>query len=97
VYNVDDVTEHAPPQDVFVTGLAGIEDAGGGNLRFTFYTLKRSRMYADRRTEKVLASVSIVMPADLAGVAAQATILAAEGIEGIIHGIPVERKNGDLN
>lgn len=95
MYDVGDVTEHGPVQDFYVSGLAGIEDVGGGNLRFTFYVVKKSRMYHDRRMEKVLCQIAVVMHGEAAEIGAQATLLAKAGLQGVIHGIRVDQADGN--
>jgi hypothetical protein len=77
-------------RDTFVSGLARIEDAGGGNLRFTFYTSQRSTMFTDERTEHVVVE-RIVMPIAAVQAAAAAAMAAAKGVSGIIGSIVVDR------
>jgi hypothetical protein len=92
----DTATELIPIKDVFVTDLYSIEDVGGGNLRFTFYAWQRSTIFRDRRREKVIVA-RIVMPLEAVKTACAITTMAAAGVQGIIHGVPVEKIEGSLN
>jgi hypothetical protein len=87
----DSATEIIPVPDIFVSELYSIEEVGGGCLRFTFYSYQKSTIFKDRRREKVIVA-RIVMPMDAVQRACQVSALAVAGLEGVILGVPVERK-----
>jgi hypothetical protein len=79
-------------RDTFVSGLARIEDVGGGNFRFTFYTTQRSTLFTDERVEHVVVA-RIVMPKDAVTAANAATLAAIKGVSGIIGKVVVDRSH----
>jgi hypothetical protein len=87
----DAATELTAVPDIFVSELYSIEEVGGGCLRFTFYSYQKSTIFKDRRREKIIVA-RIVMPIDAVQRACQVSVLALAGLEGIIQGVPVERK-----
>lgn len=78
--------------DVFVSGLARIEEIGGGVLRFTFFANQRSTAMPDERNEHVIVA-RIVMPLNAVKDAAYAAIIAVEGVQGIVNDIVVEKRH----
>lgn len=88
----DALTEHVSVPDIFVSGLARIEDVGGGNLRFTFYAYQESVIFSDRRREKVVVA-RLIMPASEVGKAAQAAQMAASGLAGVVNAIPIDQRH----
>lgn len=78
--------------DIFASGLARIEDIGGGNLRFTFYTTQRSTLFVDERPEHVVVE-RLIMPLSAVQQAVQATLIAMEGVQGVVYDIMVERSH----
>ena len=76
--------------DIFASGLARIEEIGGGNLRFSFYVRQRSTVYKDERYEHMLVA-RIIMHTDAVKSANHATRVALEGVQGIVQDIVLER------
>jgi hypothetical protein len=75
--------------DIFASGLARIEDIGGGNLRFTFYTTQRSTLFVDERPEHVIVE-RLVMPLGAVQQAIQAALIAIEGVQGVVNDIVLD-------
>jgi hypothetical protein len=51
------MTDLGTVQDTFVSGLAEVEDVGGGCFRFTFYTKHR-----DRDGEEMIVAAKLIAP-----------------------------------
>lgn len=92
MYGDDDLTEANIVHDVFASGLGRIEDVGGGVSRFTCYAYQKSTIHKDRRRERVIVA-RICMPMADAVAAAKAILLAAEGIEGLVSDVVIERRH----
>jgi hypothetical protein len=86
------LTEPVVIPDIFASGLARIEDIGGGNFRFTFYTNQRSTVYPDERSEHIVVE-RLIMPLSAVQQAVQATLIAMEGVQGVVYDIMVERSH----
>jgi hypothetical protein len=85
------LVEHVAVQDIFVSGLARIDDIGGGNLRFTFFTKQRSSMFLDERTENVV-TLRIVMHAAAACDGSKASLCAVSEFPGFETGTLLDFK-----
>jgi hypothetical protein len=93
VQMLEQLTETTIVQDVFASGLARIEDVGGGCMRFTLYAWQKSMLYTDERREKVVVA-RIIMPAHAVKDAAMASLLALEGAEGAVGDVKLDRYAG---
>lgn len=83
------LTEPVVVPDIFVSGLARIEEVGGGNLRFTFFTNQRSTDYLDERPQHTLV-LRFVMHVSAVRDASQATEMVLEGIHGVVNDIVLD-------
>jgi hypothetical protein len=77
------LTESTVVQDIFASGLARIEDVGGGNFRLTLYAFQKSVIFEDQRRERVVVA-RLVIPKGPLLEAAKACIYASQGIEGAV-------------
>ena len=62
--------------DVFVSGLGSVEDMGGGNYRFTFFTSQDHELVV---AAKLIMSV-VAVPAAMRMTAVETDICACEGV-----------------
>lgn len=82
-------TEPIAVPDIFVSGIGRIETAGGGNLRFTFFTVQQS--LHGHGPERVIVA-RLVMPSEIIPAAALAATMAVEGVAGAVgHTLIVQR------
>ena len=84
------LVENAIVPTTFVSGLARIEDVGGGMLLFTFYEYRKSTVFADERRERVVVA-RIAMAASIVPEAALAAEIAANGVLGAVGEIVLAR------
>lgn len=75
--------------DIFVSGIARIENLGNGNLRFTFYVAHT----AEEHPERLVVAKMVMATADVRR-ALLATEIALESIEGAVGDIVIERSRG---
>ena len=90
MHATEPLVENSIIPTVFASGLARIEDVGGGMLLFTFYEFRKSTVFADERRERVVVA-RIAMAASVVPEAALAAEIAANGILGAVGEIVVAR------